>query len=140
MHDIGLNGWMLLLFLIPFIGPLLFMLLATIDSEPRENKYGAPPKEIKDNDQEWDNSLKEIIIQFVILWMLFFHLFIKLFPSLLHNNWLSQYLNVLFTLIWGIIPLMLVYTLKNKPLKMILYFLAGLHLIYRLYEAKSFLF
>jgi len=46
LHDIGKNGWTLLLSLIPLIGPIWIIVLMIIDSNPGENKYGPNPKGI----------------------------------------------------------------------------------------------
>ena len=44
LHDIGKSGWMILINLIPLIGFIWFIVLATKDSDPLENKYGPNPK------------------------------------------------------------------------------------------------
>jgi uncharacterized membrane protein YhaH (DUF805 family) len=43
LHDIGARGWWLLVSLVPLIGLILIVFLAT-DSEPGTNKYGPNPK------------------------------------------------------------------------------------------------
>ncbi len=44
LHDIGKSGWMILIALIPVIGAIWLLVLMCIDSNPKENKYGANPK------------------------------------------------------------------------------------------------
>ncbi|HEC94156.1 MAG TPA: DUF805 domain-containing protein [Candidatus Kaiserbacteria bacterium] len=44
MHDIGKNGWTVLIELIPFIGAIWLLVLLVLDSNPGENKYGSNPK------------------------------------------------------------------------------------------------
>ena len=46
LHDVGKSGWMILIGLIPIIGPILVLVLTVTDSNPDENKYGPNPKEI----------------------------------------------------------------------------------------------
>jgi len=46
LHDVGKSGWMLLISLIPLIGPIWLLILMVTDSQPGENKYGPNPKEI----------------------------------------------------------------------------------------------
>lgn len=45
LHDVGKSGWMLLIALIPLIGPIWLLVLYLTNSNPGENKYGPNPKE-----------------------------------------------------------------------------------------------
>jgi len=47
LHDIGKSGWMLLVPLIPLIGPIWLLVLMATDSNPGDNKYGPNPKEAR---------------------------------------------------------------------------------------------
>ena len=40
LHDIGRTGWWILLIVIPFVGALVLLIFAVLDSEYGENKYG----------------------------------------------------------------------------------------------------
>ena len=44
MHDIGKSGKWILIALIPIIGALYLLYLATLDSQPGANKWGENPK------------------------------------------------------------------------------------------------
>ena len=44
LHDIGYNGFTILIVAIPFIGIIWLLVLLIKDSEPFENKYGQNPK------------------------------------------------------------------------------------------------
>lgn len=44
LHDIGKSGWWQLIVLIPFLGAILLIIFFVLDSEPKDNKYGANPK------------------------------------------------------------------------------------------------
>lgn len=44
LHDIGQNGWLVLIMLIPVLGTLILIGLALKDSEFGDNQYGAYPK------------------------------------------------------------------------------------------------
>ena len=44
-HDIGGSGWWVLLCaVVPYIGSLALLIVALIEGQPRENKYGPDPK------------------------------------------------------------------------------------------------
>ncbi|MGU5730707.1 DUF805 domain-containing protein, partial [Aeromonas jandaei] len=43
LHDIGRNGWFLLLGLIPIIGPLMVIFFKAKRGNPYSNRYGAIP-------------------------------------------------------------------------------------------------
>ena len=45
LHDIGKSGWYLLINLIPIAGPIWFLVLVCLDSQPGDNAYGPNPKE-----------------------------------------------------------------------------------------------
>ena len=47
LHDTGKTGWLVLLLFVP-AGSIVLMILACIDSDPGENKYGYNPKEEED--------------------------------------------------------------------------------------------
>ena len=49
LHDIGRSGWYLLIVLIPFAGPIWFLVLTCLDSQAGDNKYGPNPKEEQEN-------------------------------------------------------------------------------------------
>jgi uncharacterized membrane protein YhaH (DUF805 family) len=44
LHDVGKSGWMVLIVLIPLVGAIWLLILALMDSEAGENKYGPSPK------------------------------------------------------------------------------------------------
>jgi uncharacterized membrane protein YhaH (DUF805 family) len=46
LHDVGKSGWFYFIILIPFIGAVWFLVLASTDSQPGRNKYGQNPKGI----------------------------------------------------------------------------------------------
>ena len=49
LHDIGKSGWYVLVNLIPIAGPIWFLVLTCLDSQPGDNKYGPNPKEESDD-------------------------------------------------------------------------------------------
>lgn len=49
LHDIGKSGWwLLLLALIPIVGPIILLIMFCFDSQDHENMYGNNPKTISD--------------------------------------------------------------------------------------------
>jgi len=46
LHDVGKSGWMLLIAIIPIIGPIWLLVLMLLDSKPGENRHGLNPKEV----------------------------------------------------------------------------------------------
>ncbi len=44
LHDVGKSGWWLLIMLVPFIGSLVLLVFAVMDSQTGTNKYGPNPK------------------------------------------------------------------------------------------------
>ncbi|WP_394233475.1 DUF805 domain-containing protein [Niallia oryzisoli] len=44
LHDIGKSGWWFLISFIPFIGTIVLIVFACLESQPGENQYGLNPK------------------------------------------------------------------------------------------------
>lgn len=44
LHDTGKSGWWILIGLIPFIGEIILLVFACLDSQEGDNKYGPNPK------------------------------------------------------------------------------------------------
>ena len=44
LHDTGKSGWWLLIFLVPLVGVIVFLVFMVKDSQPGENRYGPNPK------------------------------------------------------------------------------------------------
>ncbi|MGE3141809.1 MAG: DUF805 domain-containing protein [Hyphomonadaceae bacterium] len=44
LHDLGLNGWLYLVVLIPYLGWLALFIATLIPGQPRDNQYGPNPK------------------------------------------------------------------------------------------------
>jgi uncharacterized membrane protein YhaH (DUF805 family) len=46
LHDVSKSGWMYLIILIPFVGPIWLIVLLATDGTPGTNQYGLNPKEV----------------------------------------------------------------------------------------------
>lgn len=46
LHDTGKTGWLLLIALIPIVGPIILLVFLCTDSQPTDNQYGPNPKAI----------------------------------------------------------------------------------------------
>ncbi len=44
LHDTSRNGWWYLIQLVPFVGPIVFLVFAVSDSTPGQNQWGPNPK------------------------------------------------------------------------------------------------
>ena len=44
LHDIGKSGWMILVALIPLVGPIWLLVLTVTNSDQGQNQYGENPK------------------------------------------------------------------------------------------------
>lgn len=47
MHDIGKNGWSILISLIPIVGAIIYLLWTVREGELGDNVYGEDPKALK---------------------------------------------------------------------------------------------
>ncbi len=46
LHDVGKTGWMILIAIIPLVGPIWLLVLFCTDGESGENQWGENPKEV----------------------------------------------------------------------------------------------
>jgi uncharacterized membrane protein YhaH (DUF805 family) len=53
LHDTGKSGWMLLLGLIPLVGPIILLVFYVTESTPGLNEYGPNPLEIEQFGEEY---------------------------------------------------------------------------------------
>lgn len=53
LHDTGKSGWMLLLGLIPLVGPIILLVFYVTESTPGLNEYGPNPLEIEQFSEEY---------------------------------------------------------------------------------------
>jgi len=44
LHDIGKNGWWILLVLVPFVGAIVLLVMTALDGNRGPNQYGPDPK------------------------------------------------------------------------------------------------
>jgi uncharacterized membrane protein YhaH (DUF805 family) len=52
LHDINMSAWWILVGVIPFLGPLVLLVLSLVDGTPGENRFGADPKGRVQSDEE----------------------------------------------------------------------------------------
>ena len=45
LHDTGRSGWWLLINLIPFVGPIIVLVLLALEGQAGENRFGPDPKQ-----------------------------------------------------------------------------------------------
>lgn len=45
LHDIGLSGWWILISFIPYIGPIIWLVLMLLEGQQGGNQYGPDPKQ-----------------------------------------------------------------------------------------------
>ena len=46
LHDINKSGWWILIALVPFVGAIILLIFALMDSEAGSNQYGPNPKAV----------------------------------------------------------------------------------------------
>ena len=151
LHDAGQSGWMILIGLIPLIGAVWLFILMLTDSEPGENKYGPNPKENLAENQdiesldgnfpiEKEKGAGDTVIILCVVWMLLTRFIFSVVPKFIDDfykiysaDWF-QYVDILVSLIWSLIPLALAFAVKNKSSKTILFIFGGLYFLYGAYQ------
>lgn len=137
LHDVGKSGWMILISLIPIVGGIWLLVLMLTDSNPGDNEYGVNPKTVADNEIVPVESSSDTVILLVVIWMFFTRLFWLLIQTFVDRYYSEEWfkpVNALMTLIWGIIPIGLAFTVKDKSKRIVLFILGGIYLAYQLYD------
>lgn len=147
LHDIGKNGWMVLLVLIPVIGALWLMVLLALEGSPAPNEYGRNPKYVYNEDPtieetemamyENDTTTEDTIILIVVIWMVLSRLFFAVAPKLAGEQYTSHWfdmVNTVIGLMWAFVPFGLAFAVRNKTKQLTLFILGGVYLFYSLYD------
>jgi uncharacterized membrane protein YhaH (DUF805 family) len=137
LHDIGKSGWMILISLIPIVGGIWLLVLMLTDSNPVDNEYGVNPKTVGGNEIASVESSGETIILLVVIWLLvsrLFYLLMNMFVDKYYSEEWFKPVNLLMSLIWGIIPIGLALTVKDKSKRVVLFILGSIYLAITLYD------
>lgn len=130
LHDAGKSGWLILIGLIPVVGAVILLVLFFLKSEPYENKYSVTPQNI----ESVDSTAGQLIFIYIILAFIN-RIFYTVFPKVDAVLFSSLYdvTNESLTLILGLIPLALVFSIKNNSLKIIAFILGVIMFLYSIY-------
>lgn len=131
LHDVGKNGWFIVIGLIPVVGTVWLLVLLCMDSEPNENEYGANPKILETN----DSTAEQLIFIYIVLAFIN-RSFTTMGPKINNKYFYSLFeiTNEYFTLMYGIIPIALAFIIRNRLLRIVAILLSGLLFLFRLYR------
>ncbi len=130
LHDVGKSGWMMLIGLIPIIGGIWLIVLFVQEGIPEEGEDTASANTTEQN--SGDN-----LILYAIVWMFLAKLFWAVLTKFVHDFYSTGWFkitNLLMNLVWAFLPLMLAFAIKDKSRQKILFVLAGLYLLYSLFD------
>ncbi len=140
LHDIGKNGWMVLIGLIPLVGALWLLILLIKDSDPDENEYGENPKDVEMIDAnaiEVDVARDRLILIIVIFMLVSrtfeFEIIARYVYMILPFDLVTKFME----LVWALIPLAFVFMVKNRSKQMLLFILAGIYMLIGFYKIIS---
>ncbi|WP_299767754.1 DUF805 domain-containing protein [uncultured Dokdonia sp.] len=140
LHDVGKSGWMLLIALIPLIGAIWLLVLFATEGEATDNQYGPNPKATYDHIGETTQEVatgSDHLILFVVIWLVFSRFFYFLIPIVdidFYSTEVYRIISVLFSIIWGAIPVVLALSIKDKKKQTILFVLAGIYALMTIIE------
>lgn len=130
LHDVGKSGRLISIALIPLAGAIWLLVLFCMGSEPNENKYGANPH----NTETVDSMAGQLIFIYIIL-AFSSRIFYTIFPKINAGLYRSIFdvTNESLTLLLGIIPLALAFSIKSHLLKIIALILGIILFLYSMY-------
>ncbi|WP_366520097.1 DUF805 domain-containing protein [uncultured Dokdonia sp.] len=148
LHDVGKSGWMLLVGMIPLVGPIWLLTLYATEGESRDNQYGPDPKGTSSSNlgithgttsetRSGLSSGSDNIILFIVVWLVFSRLFYFLIPLFnidFYSTGIFKIVNIIFSIVWGAIPILLALSIKDKQKQVILFVLAGVYVIMTIIE------
>lgn len=134
LHDIGKSGWMILIALIPLVGPIWLIVLLASKSSPEKNRFGDEPADLP-----LDHPVVDEIILIFTIWMFLSSAFYAILPRVSPEFFSStfQTVQIYMNLLYGAFPLALALVVKNKPKKILLLIIGGLILLYYIYVGVS---
>ena len=142
LHDIGKSGWMFLINLIPIVGPIWFLVLMITDSDSGGNEFGRNPKTSENSPSEnkpvrplsrrLDETSRDNLVLLVVIWILISEVFWivvpRIYDQLFSSSWYRP-IRIIMNLIWGLVPVALAFSVKEKNKQLILFVLAGIYFI-----------
>ncbi|MBL6447834.1 DUF805 domain-containing protein [Fulvivirga sp. 29W222] len=139
LHDVGKNGWMVLISLIPIVGGIWLLILLLTEGHPQENEYGPAPKQLQENTDnvaltEHNNTADNILL-IVVGWFLaskIIWLGIPFLIKLTGSDIQTYYIFAsLFTqIITAATITALGYVVKNKTKQIIVYIVGAIYFFF----------
>ena len=138
LHDIGKSGWAIFIAFIPIVGSIWLLVLLLKDSQPEDNQYGECPKKAGEDDVIIKEPNIETLTILIIIWLIVNKFLFAILNSLSREFYAtivwSNVIAPLTGLIWGLIPLGLAFTIKDKSKRTIMLILGGIYLFYCMYS------
>ena len=123
-------GIIYILYNVGIIGGIWLIVLFVQEGIPEEGEDTASANTTEQN--SGDN-----LILYAIVWMFLAKLFWAVLTKFVHDFYSTGWFkitNLLMNLVWAFLPLMLAFAIKDKSRQKILFVLAGLYLLYSLFD------
>ncbi|WP_378186833.1 DUF805 domain-containing protein [Aquimarina sp. W85] len=141
LHDVGKSGWMIFISLIPVVGTIWLLVLLVTDSEPKTNEYGENPKMLQEGEIISTNTnvradSTDTILLGVVIWLVvsaLFWKFIMRFNMDFYSSNAYHLISSFSSIIWGCIPIVLAFVVKDKSKKIVMFVLGGIYILIELY-------
>ena len=132
LHDTGRVGWLVLIGLIPLIGPLWFLYAMGKEGDQGINQFGPDPKESTSGDLV-SEKYTDSALTFTILWIILTSLFYKVLPDI-SPEYFSQVwflkISIVFNFVWSLLPILIAIAIRNKTMQAILFGIGAIYLVY----------
>jgi uncharacterized membrane protein YhaH (DUF805 family) len=139
IYDNGENSWVILLLLLIPISVAVWLLVQFVtDSEAQSNRYGENPKADETEADAFWRVPNDTLILGLSIWLLFTRLFFELLAKWWRDDFrsdFSRFAHLSVNLVWGFIPLILAFSVKNKKWQTWLFVFAAFYLLSSTYDA-----
>ena len=130
LHDVGKSGWMILVALIPLVGPIWLIVLLAMAGDSSENEYGPVPEGIQ------NVPASDEMIFLSIVWALISMVMWVILPRISFEHYESPLFDVggrFMPLVGGGVFLGLALAVNSRTLRIVLIIVAVLMLLTNLY-------
>lgn len=142
LHDVGKSGWMLLLLLLPIVGPVYIIVLLLTGSKYGENKYGENPKSNSACLNKIDNLTSDFILFLTICIWLFNGIKWPIVNILVKNYTFDPsnfgLLSTTDSALFASLPFLFILIIKEKSKRRIAIALSIIMILYNIYSSTQF--
>jgi uncharacterized membrane protein YhaH (DUF805 family) len=140
LHDVGRNGFFILIALLPILGSIWLLILFLLKGDDEENDYGEKPINSDIAEFLTNSKTNTIIISTYLFWVFLNRIFWAVVTKFWDDYYKSEtfkLINEIVNSLWMFFPLFLSLAIPNRKLKIIALIGSIIYMVYSFYELVS---